>query len=321
MNKHLKDHANKMRGELLKWHDSYIVITQRKHKYFDNSTLTLVKYFISSNASLVTLCNPHMLSLMKIDIPCEHTFIRTILPEIFANLEKGLESKLQDATCISLISDIWTTKGLIDFLAICISTSDLNFKREIIVLGMIQMPGRHAAENVKAAIEDLINKFEFDKSKCGATVSDQGSCYVRLFKQLQNSSAANSNIGNFHEIDFDPVIDEDDNVDDEHEDNLMCFDDQIENPLVNYDYADNDIIDPLDNCEVNSKLSNVNLEIIEAWGDALEVPIESNIRVAPAAVILTDDVLFQLELEEFDDEYEPSRNLGAPLKKFSIMLG
>ena len=90
MNKNLKDHANKMRGELLKWHDSYIVITQRKHKYFDNSTLTLVKYFISSNASLVTLCNPHMLSLMKIDIPCDIHLSEQFCPKFLLTWKKDL---------------------------------------------------------------------------------------------------------------------------------------------------------------------------------------------------------------------------------------
>ncbi len=30
---------------------------------------------------------------------------------------------------------------------------------------MMRMPGRHTAENVKIAIEELLNRFKFDKSK------------------------------------------------------------------------------------------------------------------------------------------------------------
>ena len=42
---------------------------------------------------------------------------------------------------------------------------------------------------------------------------------------------------------------------DDHEPALMCFDNQIENDLVNYDYADNEEFNPEDNCEFNSRIS------------------------------------------------------------------
>ena len=52
------------------------------------------------------------------------------------------------------------------------------------------MPGNHNAERIKEAIEDLVNSFEFDKSWFDVTVSDEGSAYVRLFKQPSQSRAS-----------------------------------------------------------------------------------------------------------------------------------
>ena len=69
----------------------------------------------------------------------------------------------------------------------------------------------------------------------------------------------------------------------------------INNSTVNYDYADNDDYDPLDKCEVNSQLSNVNLEINEAWEDAIHKQIESNVNIRQSTTILSDNVLFNLE--------------------------
>ena len=40
-----------------------------------------------------------------------------------------------------------------------------NFERKCLTIGMKRMPGSHNAENVKAVIENIINEFEFDKSK------------------------------------------------------------------------------------------------------------------------------------------------------------
>jgi hypothetical protein len=37
-------------------------------------------------------------------------------------------------------------------------------ERELVVLGVKRMRGGHAAENVKASIEDIVNQYDFDKS-------------------------------------------------------------------------------------------------------------------------------------------------------------
>ena len=67
---------------------------RRSSTFFDNKTLILVKFFISSNLSLTHLNNPNLLKLLKLNIPCDQTFTRTILPKVFANLEQAITFKL-----------------------------------------------------------------------------------------------------------------------------------------------------------------------------------------------------------------------------------
>ena len=53
---------------------------------------------------------------------------------------------------------------MIDFLGIACNLTNNYFEKEVIVVGMIKMHGKHNAENIKIAIEDLINRFSSDKS-------------------------------------------------------------------------------------------------------------------------------------------------------------
>ena len=178
---------------------------------------------------------------------------------------------------MALTSDIWTADNLIDFLAISINTSDKFFKRNFKV---IEMPGKHTAENIKAAIEEIINSFEFDNSKIDGRVSDEGSAYVRLFEQIQNCTVALAYFSSLPEIDFEPdIVDDTDSNSTDNDDGLLCLNKQIDNLLVNYDYFDNDDIDSCDNCDVNSEISNVNRKIDEAWNDMILVSIESTNKV------------------------------------------
>ena len=47
------------------------------------------------------------------------------------------------------------------------------------------MSGKHISENIEAAVEKIINRFEFNKSKCSSVIADKGSSILRLFKQIQ----------------------------------------------------------------------------------------------------------------------------------------
>lgn len=58
--------------------------------------------------------------------------------------------------------DIWTNFMNADFIALGASFIYDNFSREIYITNMFPMPtGVHCAENIKRAIEQMVNNFKF----------------------------------------------------------------------------------------------------------------------------------------------------------------
>ena len=97
-----------------------------------------------------------------------------------------ITNKLVDAKFITLITDIWTNASMIDYLALGASIINTSFIKEILIIGMVKMSGSHNAENIKKAIEIIINKLNFNKAKISAVVTDEGSNLLRLFKQIED---------------------------------------------------------------------------------------------------------------------------------------
>ena len=52
-----------------------------------------------------------------------------------------------------------------DFIALAALIVDQDWNKEFLILDMKEMEGKHNAENVQNAIEKIVNKFDFDKSK------------------------------------------------------------------------------------------------------------------------------------------------------------
>ena len=130
--------------------------------------LLLIKYFVSSNNSLAELKNKFFRKLMvkaKIKTPDYRTFVNGLLPKVMQEIHEKILSKLNQATSISLITDIWTNKQLKDFIAVVASIINTKFQKELVVIGFSRMPGKHNAENVKKAVEVNVDKYEFDKNK------------------------------------------------------------------------------------------------------------------------------------------------------------
>ena len=127
--------------------------------------INLVSYFISSNTGLVELQNADFRAIVapQVKIPSYYVFRKKILPEIMDKFYNIVNLKLLEATSISLITDIWTNRANVDFIALGASLTSETFKKEIIIINMMPMVGAHTAENIKKCIEEMINVFEFDK--------------------------------------------------------------------------------------------------------------------------------------------------------------
>jgi hypothetical protein len=81
-------------------------------------------------------------------------------------MKKVIETKLDSALTICLVTDIWTNKVYADFLAVAVIMVNEHYEQEFFVIGMKSMQGKHTAENIKPMIESIVNSYSFDKAKC-----------------------------------------------------------------------------------------------------------------------------------------------------------
>jgi hypothetical protein len=106
-----------------------------------------------------------LLQAAKINIPSLNAFNDSILPKVYSELQEAIALKLRLANTICLILDIWSSSQMIDFIGVAVNMTDKNFNRECCVIGLDRMEGSHNAENIKLAVEKIINQYEFDKKK------------------------------------------------------------------------------------------------------------------------------------------------------------
>lgn len=129
--------------------------------------LNLIKWIIFSNQSLNQLKIPYLRNIISPDlrIPSYYSFRKNILPEVMAKLHEAIETKLNNAVTISLIVDTWTNTVGSEFLALSAITTNEALEKEFMVIGFLVLQNGHSAERIKEAIETIINKYNFDKSK------------------------------------------------------------------------------------------------------------------------------------------------------------
>ena len=195
LNHHLRRHSKKNIA-LKNWYEAYEkmkALNNENQNNLDKHTMDLVNFFLTCNLSLECLSNKYLRNLLKVKLPCSKTFTTTILPRVMKILIDLLTPKLKNAVCITLISDIWTNLSQVDFLGLIAVCTDRFFNKEYLVIGMETLNAEHKSENVAEAINKIVNNYEFDKSKINATVSDEGSNFVKLFKYQDSDLTFNFN--------------------------------------------------------------------------------------------------------------------------------
>ena len=164
---HLSRAHNKILGSWFHIYDNQNISTSNFE--INDNTLKLVKYFISSNTAHRELENPYLRDLIPFKVPCTETFSETIIKKVLEMVQDIILKKLNDAKSICLISDIWSNKQMLAFMGLVAIITNKYFEKELVVIGMIDMPLRHCAEDIKLAVETIVNSFKYDYSKINGT--------------------------------------------------------------------------------------------------------------------------------------------------------
>jgi len=168
-NAHIDDHVANGNLECKEWLKRYREFKQQKQprneeKNQNKSDLLLVYHFIASNSALTQLKEKSFIKICEkagIKIVNRKSFTKRILQDAMDMLKEKIEEKLISASRVCLITDIWTNKQMLDFIAV---SANIIYE-ETVVIGMIKMPGPHNAENIKIGVEKIVNEYNFDKTK------------------------------------------------------------------------------------------------------------------------------------------------------------
>ena len=165
--KNAKNSSNK-KGKLF-WNGDFNLV---KFIFFHLIAITkddmlLVKYFISSETALNELDNPSFVRILNqadIKVPDKRTFKTKTLKEAYDKVKEKIEDKLYEAEIICIIFDIWSNNAK-DYMGCSAAIGSKMLEKECFVIGIDRMSGGHTAENVKATLEKIINRYSFDKTK------------------------------------------------------------------------------------------------------------------------------------------------------------
>lgn len=127
--------------------------------------------------------NPGFRNFMKVVAPqfhpvCRTTITRRILPQLYEEYHAKVKEKLQQADCISLTSDVWSSKdGRLSIVSLTAHFIE-NGRPEILVPGVLAINGRHTADNISIVLSESLKDFEIPENKVHLFLRDAGSNMV-----------------------------------------------------------------------------------------------------------------------------------------------
>ncbi|CAF1066112.1 unnamed protein product [Brachionus calyciflorus] len=260
--------------------------------------INLVKFFLTSNNAISHLKNEHLGKLIP-QLPHPNSFTRSFVPRVNKIIIANLEEKLKKSSSICLILDLWSDIGMRNYLAVASCMIFKSFSKELRILGMELMSESSTAENIKIAVEKIINRFQFDKRKIFAIVCDQGSALVRLFRQNENSL-------------FDSRIEEIDiQLNNFSENQTNIENDDLDNIL------ENDVLDELETEErLIESNSNLRFEMSE-----IDREIDQIINERPAFVRASNEPDSDDEDEDNENEELLNENISDPVNFLELEIG
>ena len=100
-------------------------------------------------------------------------------------MEKEIDKRLSDSASVTLLTDGWTGQfSNEEYWSVAAQLTNGLFDKEIVVLGMVQMKNGHRAEEIKTAIETIVNEYKFDKRKIKGNLNSIMKTNVKIRKKV-----------------------------------------------------------------------------------------------------------------------------------------
>ncbi|CAH1645616.1 unnamed protein product [Spodoptera littoralis] len=149
----------------------------------------LVNYFIHSMIPLRAIENPYFLRMIdnldtnnNVKIPSRRC-LRKKIAHYFYEQKCELKKQLETAKHLCTTTDIWSGKRR-SFLGVTIHWIDQNLEWKSASIACRRFKGVHSFNRIKDLLLDIYSDFELDTSKVEATVTDNGSNFVKAFQMF-----------------------------------------------------------------------------------------------------------------------------------------
>ena len=109
---------------------------------------------------------PFLFSLFKegFKIGCYKTFKKRV-DDVVDMLKTDINELCNNANSISIVTDAWSDASMQSFLGLGAYVESKSFESNIVILGMVQLTNGSRSEQIKEAVEAIINGYTFEKSK------------------------------------------------------------------------------------------------------------------------------------------------------------
>ena len=115
----------------------------------------------------------------RYQIPHRTTFSRSVVPSMYKEAKKEVESKLSDVlqskNKMSLTTDMWTSEANDAYLGLTCHFLTADFELVSLCLAVEPFTGRHTGVNIAACLKQILRDFSIDLAAVSAVITDNAS--------------------------------------------------------------------------------------------------------------------------------------------------
>lgn len=177
------------------------IVSQEK---FDRKVLSFI---INTMTPLNIVDNPSFVSLfegMGVTVMHRTTAVKRINALVAEHITE-VRNDLSLAAYVCTTADVWSTKQR-SFFGVTAHWINDTYERCSVALACRRFNGSHTYDKVSGLLEDIHSQFNLDLDKLVATVSDNGSNFVKAFKEFGPTSSEEETVDGLVDEEFELLI-------------------------------------------------------------------------------------------------------------------
>ena len=114
----------------------------------------------------------------RYEVPSRNCFSRTGIPALYETTRERVSKEVLSAEYFSATTDMWSSVGMKPYLSFPVRFVDCDWKLHSRCLQTAYMPEDHTADNLSAALSDVLDAWQLSSAKQVAITTDNGSNIV-----------------------------------------------------------------------------------------------------------------------------------------------